>query len=266
MLVLFVFCSGCANLRDTHERLHGVLWIQNSAEYQALSAMTYQRATEALDNALHDRNWTAAMEQTGAFQNLPPAVILDLDETVLDNSPFEGRLIKDRTPFNRSKWDQWVAEANAQALPGAVQFIIEAQKRDITILFVTNRRAEHEISTRLNLEKLGIILRTDIDAILSEGEALHNWPADKSSRRQYLTDRYRILLLIGDDLGDFVSGAMDTPTNRIRIAQQHMSRWGRSWFLIPNPIYGSWEASLYPRGLPDDVIIQSKRSLVRDSP
>lgn len=265
-VVFLVACSGCSELRNTHERLHSILWIQTSAEYQALTTMTYQRAGETVDRALQDRTWTAALEQTGDFQNLPPAVILDLDETVLDNSPFEGRLIKNHSPFNRSKWDQWVEEANAQALPGALKFIAETQRKGATVFFVTNRRAPHEPSTRKNLEKLGVTLPTDIDTVLSEGEGPEAWPSDKSSRRRHLASQYRILLLIGDDLGDFVSGATDTPDNRRRLAQQYNDRWGTSWFLVPNPIYGSWELSLYPKGLSDADILDSKRTQVRDRP
>lgn len=266
MFFVIIACAGCSEFRDTHERLHSVLWQQTSAEYQALTTMTYQQAEAALVRALPDKTWTAALEQTGDYFNLPPAVILDLDETVLDNSPFEGRLINDRIPFNRSKWDQWVEEANARALPGALNFIKEAQHRGVTIFFVTNRRTQHESWTRKNLEALGITLPADIDVVLAEGEQPHNWASDKSSRRRYLAGQYRILLLIGDDLGDFVSGAMDMPENRVRLAQQYKDRFGVSWFLVPNSIYGSWEASLYSKGLSDVEILKSKRKLVRDSP
>lgn len=257
---------GCSDLRDTHERLHSVLWMQTSAEYRTLTTLIYQRAREALNHALADKAWTAVVEQVDTFSELPPAVIMDLDETVLDNSPFEARLIKARLPFSRSKWDQWVEEASAQALPGALEFIAEAQRKGITVFFVTNRQIQHEAATRENLEHLGISLRTDIDVVLTEGEQPHNWQADKSRRRQFLASQYRILLLIGDDLGDFVGGAMDNPDNRIRLSEQYVSRWGASWFLIPNPIYGSWEASLYRKGLSDIDSLNFKRSVLRDTP
>src|SRR5690349_11405332 len=161
--VLFVgivasLLAGCGSLRDTHERLHGVLWIQTSAEYRILTKASYAQAEDALDRALADRTWTAALEQTDGFQSLPPAIIMDLDETVLDNSPFEGRLVKDRTPFMRDKWNQWVEEAAAKALPGALEFIAHAQEKDVTVFFVTNRRMHHEHHTRKNLETLGITL------------------------------------------------------------------------------------------------------------
>ena len=112
---------------------------------------------------------------------------------------------------------------------------------------------------------MGVALDQDIDSVLSEGEGISNWPPDKTYRRRYLSKKYRILLLIGDDLGDFIEGAMESPDERLHLARQNMHRWGISWFLIPNPIYGSWEMSLHPKSLSDAEILTLKRRLVRDS-
>lgn len=81
-----------------------------------------------------------------------------------------------------------------------------------------------------------------------------------------MANQYRILLLIGDDLEDFVSGAVAAPEDRIRLAQQYNNRWGVSWFLVPNPHYGSWESSLYVKGLADAEILKAKHAIVRDKP
>ena len=266
LVLLLALCTGCAEGRDSHELLQSRLWMQTSAEYHVIASTTYRQAGEALDLALRDTTWTAALEQTGDFTTLPPAVILDLDETVLDNGPFEGRLIRDRTSFSSFKWDQWVEEANASALPGVLEFIANARSKGVTVLFIANRQARHETKTRVNLEKLGIPLPTDFDTVLLEGEVPFNWPSDKSSRRRYVADRFRILLLIGDDLGDFVSGARDVPENRVRLARQYGTRWGTSWFLLPNPVYGSWEASLSSPALSDADRLAIKRNLVNNVP
>lgn len=266
LALVLVTGSGCAGNRDTHELLNSLLWVQTSAEYQALSSTTYRQAGEALDRALLDRTWSAIPEHTGDVENLPPAVILDLDETVLDNSAFEGRLVTQRTTCSPSAWDDWVREANARAVPGALDFITQARRKGVAILFITNRHAGQESSTRENLEKLGLPLSKDLDTVLTEGEPPFNWPSDKSSRRQYLARRFRILLLIGDDLGDFLSGARDTPEQRVRLAREHHERWGRSWFLLPNPMYGSWERSLASPSLSDDDRLHSMRTLIRVRP
>lgn len=265
-LCILTACTACAERRETHEVLNALLWMQTSAEYRTLTTLTYRQATAALDLALGDKAWTAALEQEGNFQDLPPAVVLDLDETVLDNQPFDGRLIKDGTKFTSSRWEEWVNEADARALPGSLEFITEAQRRGIAVFFITNRRAKHEALTRRNLERLGLTLSTEPDAVLSEGEAPFDWPSDKSSRRRYLAERYRILLLIGDDLRDFVVGAQDTPEARMALAQHHRARWGVSWFLIPNPMYGTWETALFPTGSSDNEALAAKRAWVRERP
>ncbi len=266
LLVLLLFCEGCSEVRDSHELLHSLLWVQTSAEYHVLSSTTYRQAGEALDRALQDHTRTAALEQVGDFANQPPAVILDLDETVLDNSPFEGRLVTQRTTFSPSAWDDWIREADARAVPGALDFLAQAHSKGVAILFITNRHAGQESSTRENLEKLGVSLPKDLDTVLTEGEPPFNWPSDKSSRRQYLARRFRILLLIGDDLGDFLPGARDSPEQRVRLAREHHERWGRSWFLLPNPMYGSWERSLVSPPLSDDDRLHSMRMLIRERP
>ena len=265
-LAFFFCCAGCSEVRDSHELLHSLLWMHTSAEYNALTVMTYQRAEEALDRALRDASSTASIEQTGEFQHLPPAVIMDLDETVLDNSAFEARLITQRATFNRPMWDQWVQEASAQAVPGALEFIAAARKKGVTVFFVSNRGAQQESSTRHNLERLGIPLPVEPDTLLLEGEAPFQWSLDKSGRRRYLAERFRILLLVGDDLGDFVDGARDRPENRIALARRYTHRWGTSWFLLPNPMYGTWETSLYPPGLSEADRLLVKRRLIQNPP
>lgn len=265
MLCLFLVLSGCASRRDTHEHLDGILWMQTSAEYKMLAQQQYRSAQDALDQALDskDASWSAAVEQTNALEHLPPAVILDIDETVLDNTAFEASLAKERIPFDRQKFRKWVSKADALAVPGAVEFIHHARKRGVAVLFVTNRSEDEESDTRKNLERLGIDLPIDVDPILSNHERPFNWPSDKKDRRRFLAEKYRILLLVGDDLADFVSVESNEPDRRNEIAGQHRDKWGKTWFLIPNPLYGSWELALYPKGLTDTEILAKKRELLR---
>ncbi|HEY0894700.1 MAG TPA: HAD family acid phosphatase, partial [Cellvibrio sp.] len=112
-----------AQAQPTYERLNAVLWMQTSAEYYALTQSAYTQATSMLGKGLADKNWTAAQEQSGDYQNLPPAIILDIDETVLDNSPFQAQLIKDNAIFTQEAWDKWTQLASAQPLPGAKAFL-----------------------------------------------------------------------------------------------------------------------------------------------
>lgn len=226
-----------------HELLLGTLWMRTAGEYFASATQVYRTARLRLDEALRDPEWTAYPEQRQPYA-LPPAVIMDLDETVLDNTGFEVEMIESNTEFNAAMWTQWVNEKKATAVPGAVDFINYAQSRGVRVFFVTNRKAHEESATRANLRELGVSLSDADDEILTRGEQ-PEWRSDKESRRSLLAKQYRILLNIGDNLNDFLSGAHSTPEERMKLAVEHKDLWGKQWLLLPNPIYGTWEQSLY---------------------
>ncbi len=241
------------------DRLGGVLWVQTSAEYRALALATFARARTELDRALADRSWTAALEQQGEIADLPPAIIADLDETLLDNSPYEADRIRLGGRFEPVSWNAWVTRARAKAIPGAAEFVHYAAARGVTVFYVTNRAAVLEEATRVNLAALGFPLAGDRDTLLMPGER-PDWGSDKSPRRAEVARSFRILLLVGDDLGDFVSGARARPEERIALAEHHTERWQRQWILLPNPYYGSWERALVDneRDLSDAEILRRK--------
>ena len=228
---------------SSYERLNSVLWMQTSAEYQAASLSAYQQATAMLSKALADPNWTAAPEQTENYQQLPPAIILDIDETVLDNLPFQAQILKDNVPFNQEDWNAWTKLASAKPLPGAKAYLDYAQSQGVTIFYVTNRDASEEADTRKNLQLQKLPLREDIDTVLTKNE--NGWTSEKSPRRSFVGKNFRIVALVGDDLGDFTPGAKVTPAERLALAIKNADKWGTKWFVIPNPVYGSWESALH---------------------
>jgi 5'-nucleotidase (lipoprotein e(P4) family) len=245
-------------LRDTHEMLDGVLWMQTSAEYAAIASATYDRAAATLSAAIEDRSWTAALEQTGPYADLPPAVILDLDETVLDNSRFQGQLVLDRGTYQPAAWSDWVSRAEATLVPGAKEFIDAAARSNVRLFFVTSRTLAEEPDTVRNLRDLGLDVTPD--EVLSKGEG--DGSSDKSGRRALVARSHRILLLVGDDLGDFVSSAGLSPTERLSLVREHREWWSTRWVLLPNPLYGSWERALYPGIEGDAAVLEEKRSRV----
>lgn len=251
--------------RDTHERLTGVLWFQTAAEYRVDTTAKYTQAKRTLDAALSDPTWTAATEQPGSAM-LPgrPAIIMDLDETVLDNSSFQGELVRQRSAYNEALWREWVATESAGAVPGAIAFIQYALSRNVTVFFVSNRTATQEQNTRNNLASLGIALPADVDTVLTAGER-PDWTSDKTSRRKFVSENYRILMLVGDDLGDFVTGNKAPPADRIALAEKYGQFWGERWLLINNPLYGSWESATVgsDNSRPDAQILEEKRAFVR---
>ena len=245
----------CPCRRDTHEQLQGTLWMQTAAEYRVLAETTYRAAGESITAALADPTWTAATEQTSDPSSLPPAVILDLDETVMDNSRFQGEQVLQRKPYSPPLWMDWVTLKKADLIPGAKEFLKFVRGKGIAVFFVTNRELVEEPATLANLTALDIQATTD--EILANKE--NGWTSDKTARRAYIAQKYRILLLIGDDLGDFIPAKL-TAEKRVEAAEKYADWWGKRWFLLPNPMYGSWDRALYDHdtSLPDEVVLQRK--------
>ena len=229
---------------QTHENLNSVLWAQGAVEYRGAALQAYQTARAMLDRALKNKDWTAAVEQKDRYRKLPPAIVLDIDETILDNSPSHARMIRQNLDFDTAVWEKWVAEANAQPIPGALEFTRYAASRGIAVFYITNREQELEEATRRNLGLRGFPMRQGVDVVLTRGEK-QDWSSDKGSRRAEIAARYRILLLIGDDLGDFLSGIRVGTTDRHSLAKPYEHYWGTKWIMIPNASYGSWEAAHY---------------------
>ena len=256
-----------AERRDTHENLHAVLWMQTSAEYQAITRGLYRQAAAQLDRALADPQWTAIPEQAGRrdLPALPSAVIMDVDETVLDNSPAEGQRVRDRVPYEPELFAMWANRAEAAAIPGADDFIRHALEKGVQVYLVTNRALGLKAATVQNLAKLKLPVSADF--VLCRGE--RGWEGDKSSRRQFVASDHRVLLLVGDDLGDFVSiseagsARMLAPAERAAIVDRFNGYWEDRWMVLPNPAYGSWERILYSPDASDAEQLEKQFSAVR---
>lgn len=244
-----------------HDTLYATVWVQAASEYRALSRQAYVSAAAGLEAALADPTWTAAVEQAGQdVAALPPAIIVDVDETVLDNAPFQARVILDDASYSESAWAEWVQQAAAEPVPGAVEFLQAASARGVTVFYVTNRAAQDEAATERNLRACGFPFPGDRDVLLMKGE--NDWPSDKTSRRALIGREFRIVLLCGDDLNDFISGARaSAPGPRDALAERYADWFGRRWIVLPNPVYGSWEASLYGRDY--SLSPEEKRARIR---
>jgi len=243
VLLLVTACSSTQQLQ--HPTLQGTLWVQNAAEYDALGLQAYQLAESQLETAIMDSSWTASVVQsTREVLDLPPAVILDIDETVLDNSPFQARMIKQNSSFDPLEWRKWALEGNADAVAGAVKFTQAAAKKGVSVFYVSNRDAETEEATRRNMKQLGFPLTDDMDTVLLNGEQ-ENWNSNKINRRAVIEKEYRVIMLFGDDLNDFLPAKNITEDQRDQLVSNHADHWGKKWFVFPNPTYGSWEQALF---------------------
>lgn len=224
-------------------RLNATLWMQQSVEYRVACEQAYALARLRIDDAISKPRFSAATEQPIIRELLPTAVILDVDETVLDNSPYQVRRILEREEYSTETWNDWVREEAAGMVPGAAGFIHYAQSRGVTVFFVTNRNVEVKDATVKNLrDQLGIPISDD--QVLCRGEQ-PDWGSDKSSRRRHVAETHRVLLLIGDDYNDFVFVNAESKDARNALGANHQERWGNSWILIPNASYGGWERAAF---------------------
>jgi 5'-nucleotidase (lipoprotein e(P4) family) len=232
-----------------NDMLLATLWMQRSVEYKANALSVYALAKIRLDEALADKNWTAApIEQKGAYQALPPAVILDLDETVLDNSLYEVWLMKNDHSFSAQSWNAFVATQTSLPIPGAVEFAKYADSKGVKVFYITNRGVEVEADTRQNMDRYGFPMGGNVDTFLMQGEK-PDWASAKGTRRTVITTGYRVLLNIGDNFGDFDDSYRSSENDRLKAFEANRERWGREWLMLPNPSYGSFESAIFGHDL-----------------
>lgn len=219
------------------------LWVQTSSEYEAVTRQAYASAAGLLREALVDSTWTAVLEQGAGYETLPPAIIVDVDETVLDNVAYAARLVQAGDGYSDETWDLWVNQAVAPPVPGALEFVRLARELGVEVFYVTNREAHLEAGTRRNLDNAGFPGGSAEDVYLLVRER-EEWGSDKTTRRAHIARDYRVVLLFGDDLNDFVSGARAGLEAREELMAEHRAKWGRRWIMLPNPTYGSWERAV----------------------
>lgn len=233
-----------------HDRLFAVLWMREAAEFEAACRQAFAAATRTLEAAVHDRTIVALPDVAGA--GAPPAVIADLDETILDNGPYQARLVADGVEFDERTWSQWVesqgrhADRGGHLLPGAEAFLRRAAELGVARYYVSNRTdGEHVEATLAVLAAADPALSHERHRLLLRPQ---RGPGDKEARRAMVAARHRVVLLLGDDLADFVSvpsvaaaGPIDDQLAvRRRLVAQAAAKWGTTWILLPNPSYGSW--------------------------
>ena len=205
--------------------LLSVLWYQKSAEMQALYYQGYNIAKTSLTEKLAKSD-----------NSQPKAVIMYIDENILDNSPVEAFQIIENVPFSDSLWLAWVKKACARPLPGVLDFVKYAESKGVEIFYVTNRKSPEEYKPTLNnLLKIGfpfadsihIVLKTDISS--------------KEVRRKNISEKYDVLLFVGDNLADF-DVVFDKREDDLGFGavKENMNKFGDRFILLPNPMYGPW--------------------------
>ena len=245
-IIFFNHAPFASEIDNSYQKqsLLAVLFKRTSAEYKANTFQAYASAQRNIDKALADKSWTALLNQKNGYQTLPPAVILDIDETVLDNSEHQVRSIKNGTNYPVG-WKEWVSEESAGALPGVKEYLSYADSKGVKIFYVTNRTHDLEEYTRNNIKALGLPLDNDRDVLLMKNEK--GWASDKTSRRDLIKKDFRVIQIFGDQLDDFIS-MEETATSvdsRNALIDKYASMWGEKWYMLINPMYGEWEEALY---------------------
>jgi 5'-nucleotidase (lipoprotein e(P4) family) len=201
-----------------------VKWVRRSAEYRALTRQVYAVAGDRLPElarGLPARSW---------------AVILDADETVLDNSEYQRRLAVSHAPFDSKGWTAWVNERAAAAVPGSLEFTKLVHSLGGRVAIVTNRSMAECEATRENLHAIGI----EADVVLcqppSEGNKNPRFQRVQSGTAATGLPALAVVEWLGDNIQDFPS-----LTQAARTDSTALNEFGKRYFILPNPMYGSWE-------------------------
>ena len=253
-VVASFLCVACTSSPVTHspENDLGILWVKHSAEYPAQTLLVYQSAQADLPAFVEDTSWSA-MPGHPVDESLPPAVVLDVDETVVSNVDFQ---LAFERPFSNRKMYDFFQEHEAIPVAGVVEFVTAARKAGVTVFFVTNRPCEpiegkegtcpQKEWTVNEIRSIGIDV--DEEYVLLADE--RGWDRAKIGRREYVAERYRVIMLFGDDLGDFTPcvrktlyGPCTEPAtkeSRAQLIEDHRHLWGNGWYIVPGPMHGSW--------------------------
>jgi len=216
---------------DNEYMAGAVLWTQLSGEKRALSYQAFALARIMLDRDLRaNRN-----------RKVKRAVIVDIDETILDNSRYQTMLLKTRTNYASKTWTDWVNKAEATALPGAVEFLQYANSRGVRVFYITNRKQIEKEGTARNLKQAGFPNVNDETLLVRTDTSV------KEARRRAIAAKYRVVLLMGDNLNDFAEVFENSKTVESRIAatDQNRNLFGARFIVLPNPMYGNWEDAIY---------------------
>lgn len=213
------------NIPIKEHLIMSVLWQQNSAEYKALCFQAFNQARYILDTFLKNRR-----------NEKPLAIITDIDETILDNSPYSAQMIARDENYNKSSWIEWGKKESAELVPGAGDFLNYAASKNVDIFYISNR-----FDTQLQ-ETINNLKAHNMPNIHPENILLRGKDSGKEPRRQMVYQTHNVILYIGDNLSDFhKSFDNKNSSERNKIAKSMNTAFGTKFIVLPNPMYGDWE-------------------------
>ncbi len=217
------------------------LFVQQAAEFKALNHQAYNIGRLRLDEILSEKKSDKKM-----------AIVVDIDETVLDNSPFEAKCILEKTSYPLY-WKEWCNLAKAESIVGAQEFLSYAAEKGVETFYISNRKVELFDSTLVNLISNGFPFADSTHVLL------RTTTSDKESRRSIVKENFEIVLLFGDNLGDFSSifGGKST-ADRNALVEENKEEFGSRFIVLPNPMYGAWDAAMFY-----DLVVDNKDSVYK---
>ena len=247
--VLALYCllpgPGLADTVATHAHisqrdsiLRTLLWLRTSGEYEALCLQTFNTALRYVRGAVKTPSAGNASK--------PPAVVMDLDETVLDTSGYSVYLLSKGLKHHEAHWLAWNQQHLDQIglIPGAKQFIKGVESEGVHVVFVSNRQDAGRDDTMQILHKFDLATQAALDNPNGTKLLMRKQTSSKQGRRDIVNERYTVIALLGDNLNDFSddfrSPAVDSIDERREMVRKHAADWGSRWYVLPNPIYGYW--------------------------
>ena len=229
---LFVSCSSTKVEGNNQEHLvMAPLWLQNAAEYRALCYQAFNLASEKIESIAGKKN----------KEGRPQAVIVDVDETILNNGPFSAAMILKNKSYGPEEWNKWVEQSSAEPIPGSVEFLQLVDKNKMEIFYVSNRMENSLGPTYKNLVAVGFPVKKENMMFRAAGTS-----DSKMERRKLILDKYEVVMLVGDSMMDFTEAfEMKGVDASWELADKIRSDFGNKYVVIPNPIYGPWESMIY---------------------
>ena len=216
-MIRILFCVLFSSFIISKDLPNDVRWVTSSKEYKFSCHQTFNTASIMLDKYLKKNN------------NKNLAIVMDLDETVLDNSQYQVELSNKNETFNMESWSAWVIREEAKLVPGVKKFIKKVRKNNIRLIFISNRMHARLQATKANMKKLGIFSKDDIFLLRKDRKDKKDVRRNEiysSNGRMKKYEKFNVIQYFGDAMGDFP-------------VSDH-SEFGKSQFVLPNPMYGKW--------------------------
>jgi 5'-nucleotidase (lipoprotein e(P4) family) len=218
ILNLFLLMIGSVMVLGEEKLPNDIRWIRQSIEYRALCEQLFRQTTVAiLRKVKTEKN----------SDNL--AVVVDLDETVLDNSLYQVERWKAGLSFTQDSWSEWVNREEAGLVPGAKEFLKAVRKKGVRVVFVSNRMNKNLEPTRRNLLALEVLAPNDLFLLRLDKDdvkEVRRREVNEGKARMKKVGPLNVIGYVGDQMGDFPSG--------------QAKEFGKTSFLLPNPMYGKW--------------------------